>query len=108
MRETGGKGLRGTGINLPHGGDKIGLPARPFLYTIDQIATLLHVDEKAVKTSYLYYEGRSAGSRGRDLMIARNIAPVNATPDWRIAERELVRWLKYKGFRYYEAGAVSN
>jgi len=102
------EGLRGQGVHLPHGGEKLGIPPRPFLYTLDQISVLLDVGEAALKSGYIFYEGRSIGARTRDLMIARNIAPANAKPDWRVAERELVRWMKYKGFRYYERGAVSN
>lgn len=57
---------------------------------------------------YLYFEGRSIGARRRDLMIARNIAPPDQDPEWRVTEREFVRWMKTKGFRYYETGAVSS
>lgn len=100
--------LRGKGIALPSEAPKIGLPVRVFLYTIDQIAVLVDLEQKTLEKHHIYFEGRSIGSRRRDLMIARNIAPAHEKPDWRIAERELVRWLKFKGFRYYEFGAVSN
>lgn len=100
--------LRGQGVTLPPGGEKIGLPTRVFLYTLDQISVLLDVDEVQIRQHYVYFEGRSIGSRAKDLMLARNIAPSDQKADWRIAERELIRWLKVKGFRYYERGAVSN
>lgn len=82
--------------------DKVGLPVRPFLYTPDQIAGLIAVDTKAVKEKYLWYDGRSVGPRPKDKMTARNIAPEGERPQWRVAERELVRWLRVKGFRFYE------
>jgi len=68
---------------------------------------MIDVKEDTIKRSYLYYEGRSVGSRRKDLMIARNVAPPDEKPDWRIAEREFVRWMRHKGFRYYERGTFS-
>lgn len=101
-------GFRGQGQNLPSQNAAVGLPYRPFLFTVDQISVLLDIDEKTILAKYLYFEGRSIGGRSRDLMIARNIAPPDDKPEWRIAERELVRWMRYKGFRYYERGVSSN
>ncbi len=86
----------------------VGLPPRPFLYTIDQISVILDVTEKIVAATYLFFEGRSTGTRNKHLMLARNIAPPDAKPDWRVAERELVRWMKTKGFRYYERGTIGS
>lgn len=100
--------LRGQGISLPSAAPKVGMPVRVFLYTLDQLSVMLDVDESTIKKSYVYFEGRSIGTKYRGLMIARNIAAPGDKPDWRVAEREFVRWLKYKGFRYYERGAVSN
>jgi hypothetical protein len=85
---------------------KVGLPARPFLYTMDQISAILDVDIRTVATQYLYFEGRSTGVRDKHFMLARNIAPPDERPDWRVAERELIRWMRVKGFRYYERGTV--
>lgn len=83
----------------------VGLPPRPFLYTIDQIAQIISVVPSTVSRSYLFYEGRNTGSRPRDRMLARNIAPDSIkTPEWRVAEGELVRWMKVKNFRYHERG----
>jgi hypothetical protein len=102
-------GERGAGQNLPRQNDAVMLPYRPFLYTPDQIAALLSVTTHTVLSQYLYFEGRSIGSRAKNLMIARNIAQSpDAKPEWRIAERELVRWMRLKGFRYYEKGVTSN
>ena len=99
---------RGVGAGLPVAHDKIGLPPRPFLYTVDQISVMLDLPEARIMQAYLYFEGRSIGSRKKDLMTARNIAPANERPDWRIAEREFVRWMRVKGFRYYDRSSFTN
>lgn len=96
-------------------GPKVGLPPRVFLYTIDQIAALLSVDPRTVKTSYLYFDGINVGPVPRDKLMARNIDPDYRPPshaepeghgkaEWRVAENELIRWLKHKGFRLYDTG----
>lgn len=84
----------------------VGLPVRPFFYTIDQIAYLLQIDEKMVKLHYLHYEGRSTGICPSDRMVATNISPAGIKPDWRILERHLIRWMKFKGYKYHERGYV--
>src|SRR5213596_2999182 len=99
-----GMEARGSGVHLPAGHNKVGLPPRPFLYTVDQISVLLDLDEQTIMQKYLYFEGRSVGSRRRDLMTARNIAGPEDKPEWRIAERELIRWMRSMGFRYYDRG----
>lgn len=99
---------RGAGANLPVGRDAIGLPPRPFLYTLDQISVLLDMSETAIKQTHVYFEGRSTGIRRKDLMLARNIAAATDKPDWRVTERELVRWFRHKGFRYYERSAFTS
>lgn len=86
--------------------DAIGLPQRPFLYTFDQIATLLGLDDEQAVHPHVHFEGRSVGARPVKKMLARNIAPEGERPDWRVAERELVRWFRTKGFRFYERGWV--
>jgi len=99
---------RGESVALPPGNNAVGLPYRPFLYTVDQIAVILEVDPKVILRDYLYFEGRSIGSRHKHLMIARNIAPPESKPEWRVAERELIRWMRHKGFRYYERSVSAN
>lgn len=81
---------------------KIGLPMRPFLYTLDQISTVLDIAESKVRSQYIHFEGRSIGVATRDQMIARNIAPADEKPEWRVAEQEFIRWLKRKGFKHYD------
>jgi|SRR6478609_2337377 len=99
-------GNRGDHAAIEQSMAHVGLPPRPFLYTIDQIATLLDIDEKTLRSgqSHVYYEGRTPGVPRKDMMLARNIAAPDETPDWRVAERELVRWFKRKGFRWYDRG----
>lgn len=81
--------------------DDLGLPIRPFLYTLDQIATLLNIQEASVQV-YMHFIGRSVGAHKKDRMLARNIAPLGEKPDWRVAESELVRWLRNRGYRIHE------
>jgi hypothetical protein len=83
----------------------VGLPIRPFLFTVDQIATLLSAHEQTVKDS-LFYDGRSTGRQPKDKMIARNIAIPGARPEWRVSEQELIRWMRFKNFKVYERGWV--
>lgn len=84
----------------------VGLPSRPFLYTIDQVAQLLAVSEQYVKLEYAYWEGSSIGIPSSDRVVFRNIAPRGASPEWRCSEREIIRFLRHKGYRYYERGFV--
>jgi hypothetical protein len=101
------KGLRGQDVNLPAGGEKIGIPSRVFLFTMDQLSVMLDIDEKTILSSYIYFEGRSVGSRKKGLMVAINIAPPELKPEWRVAEREFIRWMRVKGYRYYERGVFT-
>jgi hypothetical protein len=100
------EGLRGEDKFLPTKPEKIGMPVRPFLFTIDQISVMTQMTEDNLKRHYFHYEGRSIGAVRRELMVARNIAPPDAPPEWRIAEREFIRWMRFKGFRYYDRGTI--
>jgi len=100
--------MRGQGAAIPSNPTKIGLPARPFFYTLDQLAVCLNLDIQTLKRQYLFYEGRSTGTRSIHLIVARNIAPPKEKPEWRVAEREFLRWLRLKKFRIYEVGVVTN
>jgi hypothetical protein len=84
----------------------VGLPTRPFLYSIDQVAMLLCVSEKYVTHEYGHWTGRSIGIPSSDRIEFRNIAPEGASPEWRCSERELIRFLRHKGYKYYERGFV--
>lgn len=82
--------------------EELGLPVRPFLYTADQIATLLSVSTETVRSQYFQYPDRMVGRRRPDKMVARNIAPEGKRPEWRVAERELIRWMRNRGMKVYE------
>lgn len=78
------------------------------MFTIDQIAYMLNLTEQTVKTGYIFFEGRSTGPRRLDLMVAINIAPDDQKPEWRVNERELVRWAKQKRLKFIEWGTILN
>lgn len=86
--------------------EKIGLPPRIFLYTLDQIAFLIEVELPRLKRAYIFYEGRSVGVPSREKIPARNIAPKGETPDWRVSEAVFIRWLKFKGYKLLGRGYV--
>jgi hypothetical protein len=86
----------------------VGLPIRPFLYTLDQVATLLGLEVRVLKDKYIHFDDRSLGVHHRDTLLARNIAPSGETPEWRVAEKEFTRWLRHKRFRIYERAWVSS
>jgi hypothetical protein len=78
---------------------------RPFLYTVDQLAQLLSLEEVSIRARYLYYEGRSTGAQRKDHMRAINIAPDDADKaEWRVSDFEFRKWMRHKGFKYYERG----
>jgi hypothetical protein len=85
-----------------HKQPEVGLPPRPFLYTLDQIAVLTDLSVETLTTQYLHFEGRSINRPKLGMMIARNIAQPDKDPDWRVVEAEFKRWMKHKGFRFYD------
>ena len=75
------------------------LPFREFMFTLDQIAFLLDIDEQYMIRKYLYLPGRSTGIQaGR--MRATNIARADQPPNWRVSETDLKFWMKSKGIRW--------
>lgn len=82
----------------------IGLPVRPFLYTLDQIATLIDISVAKLKQIYLHFAGRSVGPHRADKILTHDISPrgKGLKPEWRVSEQELVRWLRFRGFRVHE------
>lgn len=86
----------------------VGLPPRPFLYTLDQIASLISVELPFFKANYVYYDGRTSGVHRKDVLRARNIAPIGAVPDWRVSESEFTRWLRSRRYRVYERVRISD
>jgi len=84
--------------------ESVGLPARPFLYTLDQIASILDLELRAMRVKYIHFDQRTLGARRKDRLLALNIAPLGEKPDWRVEEAELIRWMKFKRIRYHERG----
>lgn len=84
--------------------EKVNLPPRIFLYTPDQIATLLSMRVQYVTQTLLFYDRREAGIRPKGRLIAVNIAPDGEPPEWRVQESELLRYLRYKGIKFYDRG----
>lgn len=84
--------------------ESIGLPPRFFLYTLDQIQDMLSIHKKELGR-VVWYDGRDTGAVDPARLFAHNIAPDPAAkPMWRVAEPELVRWMRHKGFRLYQRG----
>lgn len=81
---------------------------RPFLYTLDQISTLIQIPEPRLRVDFIHFDQRSVGYRPLDKMMARNIAPTGEKPEWRVNDRELARWLTRKGFKIYLRGWVNS
>lgn len=79
----------------------VGIPPMVFFFTLDQLAGMLSIEEKTIRTSYLYYAGRTTGKHSPNLLYAVNMAadPITDPPNWRVAHTEFVRWLRRKGFR---------
>lgn len=86
-----------TNLNSKLG--KVGLPSLVFMFTIDQIASMMNVQENTIQSVYLYYQGRSTGVKKRHMMTAVNIAPADQKPEWRISLEEYRLWLKRMGFK---------
>jgi hypothetical protein len=91
----------------PRNPEWVALPTRLFLYTPDQVAMILNVDLRTVMASYLWYEGRQVGAHDYDKLRAVDISEDRSKPPrWRVSEQELIRWMRRKGFKYYERGWV--
>lgn len=87
---------------------EVGLPLKVFLYSFDQIGAMLDVPVKTLEKAYIYYEGRTLAAHRPDLLRARNISPRDEVPEWRVADTELIRWLKNRGFKVLQRGWVKN
>ncbi len=81
---------------------RMGLPIRPFHYSVDQIAEILSLSTNRVRVHYIYYEGRHTGLAPKDRMVAKNLNPTPGQVDWRVSEVEFIRWLKRQGYRIYD------
>jgi hypothetical protein len=83
---------------MPAAKTRITLPVRIFLYTMDQLAAILGVEEETLIARYLYFQGLSTGIQGKR-MLARNIEIDPEQPArWRVAESEVLRYMRERGF----------
>lgn len=86
----------------------VGIPFKVFLYTLEQVADMLAVDVKSFSARYVHYDNRTPGRKKSDTFMARDISPLGEKPDWRIADNEVLRWFKSKGYKLVERGWVVN
>lgn len=84
--------------------EKIGLPPRIFMFTADQIATMMELSDVYVKKTLLFYDKREPGLTPKTKMRAVNIAPEGERPEWRVTEREFIRYLRSRGVKFYDRG----
>lgn len=87
---------------MPHEESRkeVGLPVRPFLYTLDQIAGLLSMSKDTLHRLVIYYEGRSVHRRTPEDLQFINLAKRGVKPEvWRCSEEEFIRWMRFKGFK---------
>lgn len=86
----------------------MGLPATPFLYTLDQVAMLLGMSEEDFVSQYIWFAGGSIGRKSPRQIKSVNIAVNTATDTarWRVSQGELIRWCKLMGFTVYSRGRV--
>lgn len=95
--------------------DRRGLPRRPIFWTIDQVADMLSISVPSLVKSYLWFDGKEIGPYHRQFLRASNLA-VGRThrnfgdqpSDWRIAEPELLRWMKFHRLYLFDEGDLSD
>lgn len=82
---------------------KVGLPVRPFLFTLDQVAALLSLGQGELEDKYIHFWGRSEGRllANGDRIKAVNIAPSDQAPEWRVSEEDFIRWCLAKDIVVY-------
>lgn len=102
--------MRGKHPHTANQPESVVLPVKPFLYTLDQVAQLLNIETKKLYSNgWINFHGRSTGIATKQEMVARNIEKDPDKPaEWRIAERELVRWLRLRGYKFHERGTFSH
>lgn len=92
-------------MDEPERPEKLGLPVTPFLYHLDQVATMLNLTQDQLIDVYIWFIGRSTGRQNYRKIKAVNIQPEeDGTPEWRVTEGELMRWLKLMGVVIYSRG----
>jgi len=96
-------------------GPRLGLPVRPFFYTIDQVAAILDIDIVKINQYVAFQgiagsnhtEGRKAASRRRKMMAVTIQPSVIQEPEWRVPESELLSYMEERGLRFVEIEATA-
>lgn len=83
--------------------ETVRLPAKEFLYYLDQVEHLLNLSNSMMKR-YVHFANRTPGKPRPDKILALNIAPIGEAPAWRVPESDLVRWMKYNSFQHMPDG----
>lgn len=86
--------------------DRRGLPYQPFFYTVDQVAAFLNLTVESLTKSYLFRVGEDRGVYRKNLLRAVDLCPVETQRDWRVAEAELIRWLRYHNLYLYDPDSI--
>ena len=81
---------------------RVKLPTHPFFYTQDQVAILLSVTPGWLRAR-MSFQGRFNSKTTPDTLEAINLARPDEPAEWRISERELLRWLARQGYRVERA-----
>ena len=83
-----------------------GLPRRPIFYTEDQVAAMLSLPLEKLQGSYLWRVGRDSGVYRNSYLRAVKIPkPDRSIPEFRVAEGELIRWLRFHDLWIYDPAA---
>lgn len=83
----------------------LGLPVRVFYYTVEQVGAIIEMKTEDVMKKVLWFEGREVGHKPASALCAINLARGEQKPEWRIEERELIRWMRWKKIRRFDRNA---
>jgi len=78
-----------------------GIPKRPFLWYMDQIYSMLGINEKFV-AKHAFREGLDFGKPDTRQLRLINIAPTFDEPEWRVDDRELRRFCRRHRIPVYD------
>jgi len=85
-------------LDSDEGRAEVGLPPLLFLFTLEQICSMIQVEMKPLMRNHLWYTGVTPGFPMRRQMRAVNIGE-HDTPIWRVTHRDFVAWAKRQGFK---------
>lgn len=80
------------------------IPELTFYFTLDQIATMLAMDQRYMEKKYIYFVGLEPLRRTARKIQAVNMAPSDHDdPDWRVEEKEFRRFVRAMKLRVVES-----